>query len=148
ERYGVPHVVITSVSLPDAAAGPSSMAVVGSTMTRRGRRARAFKIVFPAIDAYFSGPGDMVAALMLVRMRAAVRAAGAGGCVGAAAAVPPLPRRASWVSDDAVAALDLPLARAAERVLASMHEVLSRTRAPMEAEIERRRRRRLAVAPG
>lgn len=45
--------------------------------------------------------------------------------------------KASWLSDDDVGALDLPLAKAAEKVLASMHEVLSRTCEAMQAELDR-----------
>ncbi|KAK0746123.1 Ribokinase-like protein [Schizothecium vesticola] len=124
ERYGVPHIVITSVSLPQhpqqdpTATTPRSLSVVGSTMTS-SRRARAFQIVFPAIDCYFSGTGDMFAALTVVRMREAVwNTRHLGGAE-------------AWRSADDVDALELPLARAVERVLASMHEVLTRTRAAM-----------------
>ncbi len=44
---------------------------------------------------------------------------------------------ASWVSDDSVDALDLPLASAAEKVLASMHEVLSKTCESMDVEVQK-----------
>lgn len=90
------------------------------------RRARAFKIVFPAINCYFSGTGDMFAALMSVRMREAVHDRGAG-----------LMETAGWLSDDSVDALDLPLARAAEKVLASMHEVLTRTAERMQETVKK-----------
>jgi pyridoxine kinase len=123
ERYGVPHIVITSVSLPPQphpTTANRSLSVVGSTMTS-SRRARAFQIVFPAIDCYFSGTGDMFAALTVVRMREAVWNT-PGGHLGGAEA---------WRSADDVDAPELPLARAVERVLASMHEVLTRTRAAM-----------------
>lgn len=136
-KYNVPHVVITSVSvplrtssspLPDA---PSSryMSVVGSSRTSAGRP-RLFKIHFPVFDCYFSGSGDMFAALMVVRMREAIFGP-AGGGGGALQSTP------GWLSPDDVAPLDLPLARAAEKVLASMHEVLSRTCESMEAEVRR-----------
>ncbi|KAK1834807.1 pyridoxal kinase, partial [Podospora conica] len=124
ERYAVPHIVITSVSLPQhptpTAAPRSSLSVVGSTMTS-SRRARAFQIVFPAIDCYFSGTGDMFAALTVVRMREAVCGTPGGVVAGSEA----------WRSGDEVDALDLPLARAVEKVLASMHEVLTKTREAM-----------------
>ncbi|KAK3694723.1 Ribokinase-like protein [Podospora appendiculata] len=124
ERYGVPHIVITSVSLTHPDHPISSLSVVGSTMTS-DHRARTFKIVFPAIDCYFSGTGDMFAALMVVRMREAVwKTAG-------------LMSTASWQSDDGVDALDLPLAKAAEKVLASMHEVLAKTSEAMDAKMKR-----------
>lgn len=70
----------------------------------------------------------MFAALMVVRMReAVVSAAGEQG----------LGNRAAWLSDDSVDALDLPLAKAAEKVLASMHEVLGATCQSMKAEVRR-----------
>ena len=133
-KYGVPHIVLTSVSLDNdshdhegasPAPAPRTLSVVGSTMTASARKPRAFKIRFPAIDAYFSGTGDMFAALMVVRMRQAVTAAAGLGQTG------------SWLSPDDVDALDLPLARAAERVLASMHEVLAATCESMKAEVKR-----------
>lgn len=138
ETYNVPHIILTSVSLdtadadadPSPSSTPHHLSVIGSTMTS-ARKPRAFKIRFPAIDAYFSGTGDMFAALMVVRMRQAVAARGSGdgdGDLGAAA---------SWRSGDDVDALDLPLARAAEAVLASMHEVLDATCQSMKAEVSR-----------
>lgn len=60
----------------------------------------------------------MFAALMVVRMREAVAYSTADGDVR---------HTASWLSPDDVAPTNLPLARAAEKVLASMHEVLART---------------------
>ncbi|KAI0894846.1 Ribokinase-like protein [Annulohypoxylon nitens] len=140
-EFGVPHVVITSVSIPlfssPSAATPQTprtMSVVGSSMTSSDRQPRAFKISFPVFEAYFSGTGDMFAALMVVRMREAVakydmlsNGVGKGTKLG---------ERRSWLSDDTVDALDLPLARAAEKVLASMHEVLERTCASMNVELK------------
>lgn len=133
ERYGIPHIVITSVSLPHPDHPGSSLSVVGSSMTS-DRRARAFKIVFPAIDCYFSGTGDMFAALTLVRMREAVYNSGHGQ-----GKELPLMQREAWLSDDSVGAVDLPLAKAAEKVLASMHEVLTKTAGTMESTVEKRR---------
>ncbi|KAL1864428.1 putative pyridoxal kinase [Diaporthe australafricana] len=127
-KYLIPHIVLTSVSIGngDTGDGARTLSVVGSTMTASTRKPRAFRIRFPAIDAYFSGTGDMFAALMVVRMRQAVVAAGAG-----------LGQTESWLSPDGVDALDLPLAKAAERVLASMHEVLAATCESMKAEVKR-----------
>ncbi|KAF3762542.1 hypothetical protein M406DRAFT_323600 [Cryphonectria parasitica EP155] len=92
------------------------------------RRPRAFKIRFPAIDAYFSGTGDMFGALMVVRMREAVTSSPDASSLGTTA---------SWLSPDDVSAPDLPLAQAAEKVLASMHEVLDATCEGMKAEVAR-----------
>lgn len=123
--YHVPHIVLTSVSLADTTGSDErTLSVIGSTMTST-HQPRAFTIRFPAIDAYFSGTGDMFAALMVVRMREAV------------AGQPALSERAAWRSDDSVDALDLPLARAAEKVLASMHEVLGATCERMKADVSR-----------
>lgn len=134
ERYGVPHVVITSVSFTSdpAAAAPRTLSVVGSTMTS-GRRARLFQIAFPRINAYFSGTGDMFAALMVVRMREAVWRATAGS------RQQPLAEVASWVSGDEVEARGLPLARACEKVLGSMHGVLDETCRAMNRDVARAR---------
>ncbi|KAI1214003.1 Ribokinase-like protein [Annulohypoxylon truncatum] len=150
QEYGVPHVVITSVSIPllsspEAATTqtPRTMSVVGSSMTS-DRQPRAFKISFPVFEAYFSGTGDMFAALMVVRIREAVAnydklSNGVGDGKGVSRK---LGERRSWLSDDAVVALDLPLARAAEKVLASMHEVLERTCVSMNADMKTVRERR------
>ncbi|KAJ4394566.1 putative pyridoxal kinase [Gnomoniopsis smithogilvyi] len=129
--YRVPHIVLTSVSLDTSSESsstskPQTLSVIGSTMTS-SHKPRAFTIRFPAIDAYFSGTGDMFAALMVVRMREAVVSAGEQG----------LGDRAAWLSDDSVDALELPLAKAAEKVLASMHEVLGATCDSMKAEVKR-----------
>ncbi|KAI3323603.1 pyridoxal kinase [Xylariaceae sp. AK1471] len=131
DTYNLPHIVITSVSLPIRSAfqtpfstrpaspvqsqSPSTptMSVVGSTRTS-DRKPRLFTIHFPVFNAYFSGTGDMFAALMVVRMREAVAYASTQ-------------HTTSWLSPDDVTPTDLPLARAAEKVLASMHEVLART---------------------
>ncbi|KAH6650122.1 Ribokinase-like protein [Chaetomium tenue] len=139
ERYGIPHIVITSVSLPHPDHPVSSLSVVGSSMTTAGRRARAFKIVFPAIDCYFSGTGDMFAALMVVRMREAVHNNNNQGSRDGEGQGGGLMGRASWLSDDDVDTLDLPLARAAEKVLASMHEMLAKTAERMEEVVEKAR---------
>ena len=125
ESYGIPHIVITSVSLTHPDHPLASLSVVGSTMTS-DRQARPFKIVFPAIDCYFSGTGDMFAALMVVRMREAVWN------------TPGLATMDSWRSDDNVDALQLPLAKAAEKVLASMHEVLTKTSEAIDVGVGKR----------
>ncbi|PSR97552.1 Ribokinase-like protein [Coniella lustricola] len=144
DTYRVPHIVLTSVSVDTAtpsstppplnsstshkdsdAKTPATLSVIGSTMTSH-RRPRAFKIRFPAIDAYFSGTGDMFGALMVVRMREAVTSAAKS-----------LGETESWLSPDDVDAIDLPLAKAAEKVLASMHEVLDATCSSMQVEVEK-----------
>ncbi|KAM0455463.1 hypothetical protein ACHAPV_007805 [Trichoderma viride] len=124
EKFNIPHIIITSVSFTTPDHPPSHLSVIGSTMTS-DRKARTFKITFPSIDCYFCGTGDMFGALITSRIREAT------------GAVPGLRGRASWLSDDDVPATELPLARAAEKVLASMHEVLAKTRDAMPAVMER-----------
>lgn len=82
-----------------------------------------FRIDIPDIDCFFSGTGDMFAALTVVRLREATTAAN-------------LSSVASWVSDDSVEAADLPLARATEKVLASMHVILEKTKEARDRELE------------
>ncbi|KAI1334762.1 Ribokinase-like protein [Xylariaceae sp. FL0016] len=164
EDFNIPHIVITSVSLslsesqapsiaPSRSQSPvqsqppstSTMSVVGSTRTS-DKKPRLFKIHFPVFDCYFSGTGDMFAALMVVRMREAVFGkTGAGSSRVNSETDPGASDGArnhhdvrgvpSWLSPDDVDALDLPLARAAEKVLASMHEVLARTCEAMGPEL-------------
>lgn len=117
--HQTPHVMITSVRLPSS---PDTMSVVGSTCTS-DYNPRLFIIDVPAIDCFFSGTGDMFAALMVVRLREAVAASG-------------LSKTKSWVSRDEVAATDLPLAQAAEKVLGSMHAVLTKTKNARDQELE------------
>lgn len=119
KTYSLPHVIITSVRLsklsqPPSTPAPNNLTVIGST-TRSDGSARLFRIDVPALDCYFSGTGDMFAALMVARLREAVFD------------VPCLRDTRSWVSPDDVAATDLPLARATAKVLASMHSVLEKT---------------------
>ncbi|KAG6004206.1 hypothetical protein E4U21_001314 [Claviceps maximensis] len=126
-KYHTPHVVITSVNFSHAGQSDSKeLSVVGSSMTSTGQ-ARLFQIAFPSIDCYFCGTGDMFGALITARMHQAV------------GDVPGLMDRPSWLSDDAVPAVELPLARATEKVLASMHEVLDKTREGMRSIAERTR---------
>lgn len=125
EQYRIPHIMITSIALPSPGAEPS-LSVVGSTMTSTATP-RIFGVKIPAIDCFFSGTGDMFAALMLVRLREAVFATA------------DLANKAAWVSDDDVNATDLPLARATEKVLASMHDVLTKTKEKRDEEIKKYR---------
>jgi len=76
---------------------------------------RLFKIDVPTIDCFFSGTGDMFAALTVVRLREAATGRN-------------LVSTKSWVSPDDVEAVDLPLAKAAEKVLGSIQAVLEKTK--------------------
>lgn len=129
DKYRVPHIIITSVSFSQTG---KQLSVIGSSMTAAGK-ARLFRIVFPSIDCYFCGTGDMFGALVTARMREAVRdddADGAGNLL----------RVASWLSPDSVTvASELPLAKAAEKVLGSMHHVLTRTQQGIQGIVDKTR---------
>ncbi|KAL4929315.1 pyridoxal kinase [Aspergillus undulatus] len=125
--YKVPHVIITSVQLskllpspenpsPDSATTQNKLTIIGSTTLSSGSP-RLFRIDVPAIDCFFSGTGDMFAAITVARLREAVFNDKDSE----------LRNTKSWVSPDDVKPTDLPLAKATEKVLASMHNVLERT---------------------
>ncbi|KAL8812496.1 MAG: hypothetical protein Q9200_000991 [Gallowayella weberi] len=120
KNHRIPHIIVTSVRFD-----PSSpvIYVVGSTSCADGSP-RLFKIDVPAIDCFFSGTGDMFAALTVVRLREAVSDEG-------------LSATKSWRSPDDVDALDLPLAKATEKVLGSMHTILEKTKLARDAELEK-----------
>ncbi|KAF2459798.1 Ribokinase-like protein, partial [Lineolata rhizophorae] len=149
--YLLPHVIITSVRLPASTsatprpsipastaahttpaaaqtstpAQPLVLTIVGSTSTS-SHAPRIFRIDVPAFPHFFSGTGDMFAALTVARLREAVMATSGGDDGGVA-------RTPHWRSPDDVAPADLPLARAAQMVLASMHAVLEDTAARADA---------------
>ncbi|KAL9601119.1 MAG: hypothetical protein Q9219_002718 [cf. Caloplaca sp. 3 TL-2023] len=120
KTHRIPHIVVTSVLFETASA---IISVVGSSACADGAP-RLFKIDVPAIDCFFSGTGDMFAALIVGRLR---EAASQQGLIG----------KTSWRSPDDVDALDLPLARATEKVLGSMHTVLGKTKAARDVEVEK-----------
>lgn len=125
----MPHVIITSVQLFKLSQSGSTppppenfLTVIGST-TRSDGSPRLFRVDVPALDCFFSGTGDMFAALTVARLSEAV------------SAVDGLRTTKSWVSPDSVAATDLPLASATVKVLSSMHSVLERTLEIRDAEL-------------
>lgn len=109
--YKVPHIIITSVTFGD---GDKKMKCAGSTKMSTGA-SRKFITDVPIIDGFFSGTGDLFAALTLARFRDEADKAGLLGT-------------ASWLSPDEVGPLDLPLAKAVEMVLGSMGLVLLKTK--------------------
>jgi pyridoxine kinase len=127
KSYGIPHIIITSLriskhtdhTLPSTVNGTSVdpeddiMSVIGSSATSQGEP-RLWRIDIPAYPIFFSGTGDMFAALVVVRLREAATEAG-------------VTRTASWRSPDDVPAVETPLAKATEKVLASMQAVLGKT---------------------
>jgi pyridoxine kinase len=115
-QYQLPHVFVTSTHLSDVADSESDtrkITIVGST-ARADRSPRLFRIDVPYYPVYFTGTGDMLAALLVARFREAAAEAG-------------LLTAASWISPDEVATTELPLARAAEKVVASMQVILRKT---------------------
>ena len=84
---------------------------------------RLFKVDVPAIDCFFSGTGDMFAALILVHLRKAITETALAGTK-------------AWLSPDDVEATDLPLAKAVEKVLASMQAVLEKTKKARDEALE------------
>lgn len=114
--HGTSHIVVTSVRVGGdggAVGEGGSLTVVGSSK-KKDESARLFKIEVPKLDCYFSGTGDMFAALMVARLREACGQAD-------------LLNRPSWRSDDDIEAVDLPLAKATEKVLSSMQMVLEKS---------------------
>lgn len=97
--------------------------MIGSTIRSDGSP-RLFSVDVPALNCNFNGTGDMFAALMVARLREAVFDA-----------APQLRATRSWVSSDDVASTELPLAKATEKVLSSMHYVLERTMEARTAEL-------------
>ncbi|KAK6407958.1 putative pyridoxal kinase, partial [Oleoguttula sp. CCFEE 5521] len=131
--HRTPHVLITSIRLPATTSNTPSAAeedlatsaklsVVGSTATS-DMKPRLFRITVTALPIFFSGTGDMFASLMSGRLRQAAASAG-------------LLTTKSWQSPDDVLPQDLPLAKAAEKVLASMHAVLKDTAKHYNAVVE------------
>jgi pyridoxine kinase len=134
--YSIPHLIITSLriskvsekTLSSTVNGSTTntededvLSVVGSSATSNGDP-RLWRIDIPAYPVFFSGTGDMFAALIVVRLREAAAATG-------------LLNTASWRSPDNVPAVETPLARAAEKVLASMQAVLGKTYEAYKEEI-------------
>lgn len=128
--YHVPHVVITSVDLPPGDLerlgitptmdGKPTMLLVGSSHDSQQRK--PWYLTFPSQGEYFSGVGDLFAALVLARF---------------AERTDELPAPARAAAEPPAAADDectLPIARAVMLAVASLQHVLVRTRETMEAE--------------
>ncbi|KAL8999459.1 MAG: hypothetical protein Q9169_001664 [Polycauliona sp. 2 TL-2023] len=120
QDYRVPHIIVTSVRFDPLS---PVISVVGST-SRADGSPRLFKVDIPAIDCFFSGTGDMFAALTVVRLREAVSDEG-------------LFALKAWKSPDKIDALHLPLSRTVEKVLGSMHAILQKTKVARDAELKK-----------
>lgn len=134
KTYSTPHIIVTSVHLPPEASNssstttappPNTLSIIGSTARSDGSP-RLFKVEVPAIDCFFSGTGDMFAALTVARLREEIFADSSN----------PIQNVKSWVSPDEVEATDLPLSKATVKVLASMHDVLEKTMEARTRELE------------
>lgn len=101
-----------------------NLTIIGSTATS-DHRPRLFRIDTPQLPLFFSGTGDMFAALVLPRLIEAVNNS----------KTPNLRTTPSWRSPDCVPATDLPLAKACQKVLASMQSILAKTTARCEKEM-------------
>ncbi|KAI9895044.1 MAG: putative pyridoxal kinase [Vezdaea aestivalis] len=119
QDHRIPHVVVTSIRFDQ---GSPNITVVGSTQ-KEDRSPRLFQLEVPAIDAFFSGAGDLFAALVSARLRAGAASAGIEG-------------QKSWISPDNVEAVDLPLAKAVELTLGSMQGILQRTKVERDRELD------------
>ncbi|KAH7372261.1 Ribokinase-like protein [Pyrenochaeta sp. MPI-SDFR-AT-0127] len=95
-----------------------NLTIIGSTATS-DFKPRLFRIDTPALPLFFSGTGDMFAALTVPRLIEAVHAASTPEL--------DLHSKPSWRSPDDVTPEDLPLAKACQKVLASMQAILGKT---------------------
>jgi pyridoxine kinase len=119
---GVKHVLVTSIRVDEKESGiEGGLLVVGSTSDSHGK-ARCFVVRIPKLDCFFSGTGDMLAGLMVARLREECGKQG-------------LLERKGWISDDDVPPAELPLAKAAVKVLSSMQMVLEKTMKARDEEL-------------
>ena len=134
QAHRVPNVLITSIRLPPTQVStPTSasedqstsakLSVIGSTATS-DMKPRLFRITVPALPVFFAGTGDMFAAILVARLRQAAQEAD-------------VLNKPNWRSDDDVAGPDLPLAKAVEKVLASMQAILKDTAQHYESTIRK-----------
>lgn len=103
-----------------------NLTIIGSTATS-DHQPRLFRIDTPQLPLFFSGTGDMFAALTIPRLIEAVHAA----------STPDMDLHAipSWRSPDDVPATELPLAKACQKVLASMQAILTKTTAACQQKM-------------
>lgn len=107
----------STTAVPEKEDVVENLTIIGSTATS-DFKPRLFRIDTPALPLFFSGTGDMFAALTVPRLIEAVAQA---------PSEQNLSSTPSWRSPDDVDAADLPLARAAQKVLASMQSILGKT---------------------
>lgn len=124
-RFGrvlAPQKPQAAISLDDV----ENLTIIGSTATS-DFKPRLFRIDTPQLPLFFSGTGDMFAALTVPRLIEAVHASSS----------PDLSSRPSWRSPDDVPAEELPLAKACQKVLASMQAILTLTTESCQAQMKK-----------
>ncbi|KAF2634052.1 Ribokinase-like protein [Massarina eburnea CBS 473.64] len=102
-----------------------NITIIGSTATS-DYKPRLFRIDIPLLPLFFSGTGDMFAALTVPRLIEAVHAS----------STPDLASKPSWRSPDDVTATELPLAKACQKVLSSMQSILAKTAEQCQEKME------------
>jgi pyridoxine kinase len=100
----------------DAQNEVENITIIGSTATS-DYKPRLFRIDTPLLPHFFSGTGDMFAALTIPRLIEAVNTS----------PTPEIRSTPSWRSPDHVPAEELPLAKSCQKVLASMQSILVKT---------------------
>lgn len=132
--YQIPHIIVTSLRISPKSGRRMSntetdtLVVVGSSCTSDGSP-RIFKVDAPSLPIFFSGTGDMFAALIACRLREATInfTFNPKDAPSETNSTPHLLSTRSWMPPDAVPATETPLAKATEKVLRSMHAVLVKT---------------------
>ncbi|KAF1969196.1 Ribokinase-like protein [Bimuria novae-zelandiae CBS 107.79] len=104
-----------------------NITIIGSTATS-DFKPRLFRIDTPELPLFFSGTGDMFAALTIPRLIEAVHESSTPDV--------PLASNPSWRSPDDVPAEELPLAKACQKVLASMQNILNKTTVTCEEKMK------------
>jgi pyridoxine kinase len=104
-----------------------NLTIIGSTATS-DYKPRLFRIDTPQLPLFFSGTGDMFAALTIPRLIEAVHQSSTPEM--------DLHSKPSWRSPDDVPAEELPLAKACQKVLASMQAILAKTTERCKATME------------
>lgn len=108
-EFKAPNVVLSSVTLPDESSGNDTIFSIGSTISPTDQKPRPFYYSYPSLKSYFTGTGDLFAALTVDRFYKYTD--------GKPTAIP---------SSD-VDAVDLPLAKTVGEVLGVVQKVLART---------------------
>jgi len=112
QTYRVAHIVISSLRLDSH---PGVILCCGSTATTQFEP-RPFMIQTPVIDGPFVGTGDLFASLLLARLH---------------------PFIGHLTPHQPFTAIDLPLARAVEMVIASMQGILRETKTAMDRQLRK-----------